>query len=449
MIKHLLTAFLIFGFFIAYTQNHQGDFRTSEARFKSLDLVDFPSPYGHMDIGINNQTNFTFRGGVKHRLDRINKEALDRESKLFLLGYCTFTYNTNNQITEFSEKSYSVIPGFFYSSYLENYFYEGGRKIKTEKFEMGENTILLNQTFRTALIYNEKGLVNQINSDVFDRSLDDYKPNTKLARLFDSNDRLIQDTLYLVNPVNGVFEMHYRHEYTYNAQGLLQVYLKYGFDQASSSWKELYRELYSYDVNNYLEQKTFQLWEESLSAFVNVFQGNAVYDVTGGISRITTTKWNPNVNEWENYEKYEFVNDNNYNREDLLLPDLSEDKGVDFNKFNKMLKLETKYNFDTRTNSWSFANNFIYIYSEQTVINTEDTKLEEVSFYPNPVESSLSIRNKKGAGIFELFNVQGQKIIHQEVVGDAQVDLSKQMPGFYFYKMSIGGKSATGKLVKN
>lgn len=135
-------------------------------------------------------------------------------------------------------------------------------KIKTEKFEMGENTILLNKTFRTALIYNEKGLVNQINSDVFVRSLDDYKPNTKLARLFDSNDRLIQDTLYLVNPVNGVFEMHYRHEYTYNAQGLLQVFLKYGFDQASSSWKELYRELYSYDVNNYLEQKTFQLWEE-------------------------------------------------------------------------------------------------------------------------------------------------------------------------------------------
>jgi hypothetical protein len=48
-----------------------------------------------------------------------------------------------------------------------------------------------------------------------------------------------------------------------------------------------------------------------------------------------------------------------------------------------------------------------------------------------------------------LFNVQGQKIIHQEVVGDAQVDLSHQMPGFYFYKMTIGGKSATGKLVKN
>ena len=113
MIKHLLTTFLIFGFFITNAQDRQGLIHRAEARLKSLDLVDFPSPYGHMDIGINNQTNFTFRGGIKHRLDRINKEALDREGKLFLLGYSTFTYNTNNQITEFSEKSYSVIPGFF------------------------------------------------------------------------------------------------------------------------------------------------------------------------------------------------------------------------------------------------------------------------------------------------------------------------------------------------
>jgi hypothetical protein len=114
-----------------------------------------------------------------------------------------------------------------------------------------------------------------------------------------------------------------------------------------------------------------------------------------------------------------------------------------------MLKIDSYFEWDFSNSTWVLLNKTTYIYSEQIVINTEDNKLEGVSFYPNPVESSLSIRNQKGAGIFELFNVQGQKIIHQEVVGDAQVDLSQQMPGFYFYKMTIGGKSATGKLVKN
>ncbi len=114
-----------------------------------------------------------------------------------------------------------------------------------------------------------------------------------------------------------------------------------------------------------------------------------------------------------------------------------------------MAKEENLFVWSTAINAWEFFDKTTFIYSQQIVINTEDTKLEGVSFYPNPVESSLSIRNQKGAGTFELFNVQGQKIIHQEVVGDAQVDLSQQMPGFYFYKMTIGGKSATGKLVKN
>ena len=41
MIKHILTAFLIFGFFSTNAQDRQGLIHRAEARLKSLNLVDF------------------------------------------------------------------------------------------------------------------------------------------------------------------------------------------------------------------------------------------------------------------------------------------------------------------------------------------------------------------------------------------------------------------------
>ena len=449
MQKYLLTAFLIFGFFIANAQNRQELNRRAQILAKSAG-VDFSKDSRH-DCRFKYFENKSpaFRGAIKQRLDRVDLEELDSTGVLVQVGNYSFTYNTNNQNTKASLNLETGIPGILIPLFVDNYFYENNRVVRREEEGLDFNTFLSEKESRTIYIYNGRGLVSQLITDRWDKSLSDYTPNKKEVRYYDVNDRLVQDTVYGLNVDNGQFEFNYRHEYTYNGQGLLQSSQQFIFDKSNSIWNNNTREFHTYDANNNLLQKTLQDWNENLSSFINDEQSTAIYDAIGGINRITTLVWNPNINNWENEDKYDYINDINYDRNDLILPVFSKDFEVEFNRFNKMLKTEFWNDFDLSSNEWLLAVKSTYIYSQQIVINTEDNKLEGVSFYPNPVESSLSIRNQKGAGTFELFNVQGQKIVHQEVVGDAQVDLSQQLSGFYFYKMTIGGKSATGKLVKN
>ena len=449
MIKHLLIAFLIFGFFITNAQDRQEIIQRAEARLKALNLIDFPRSNGHMDMGLNNQINPSFRGGVKHRLDRIDYEEIDLTGRLVPRGNKSYVYNANNQLTQLSSNFREVSPGIYSPSIVNSFTYENNKVVKYRVEIFNNSTGQLNWDLRIKMYYNSKGLLSQLDYEVYDTTLLEYKPNEREVLYYDSNDHIVQDTTFKLNVDNGLMEFYKRDEFTYNARGLLDVSYNYSYDLDSSAWLKTDRLLYSYDVNNYLVQRTYQYWDKTQLQYANSSQQNVDYDADGGIALERHSLWDSNTNTWRDFFKTEFVNDHNFNLADLLLPKIFDNVESQFGLFNKMLKGENHLEWRTNISDWKFIEKRTYIYSEQIVINTEDTKLEGVSFYPNPVESSLSIRNQKGSGIFELFNVQGQKIIHQEVVGYAQVDLSKQTPGFYFYKMTIGGKSATGKLVKN
>jgi hypothetical protein len=449
MKKHLLTSFFIFGFFIANAQDRQGNFRTTEARFKSLNLVDFPSPNGRMDNWISNENSPSFRGAIKYRLDRLDLEELDSTGTLAPNGNISYAYNANNQITQYSNNSHEVSTGIYSPPLVRSYTYENNKNVQIDDEKLNINTGQLVKSSRIKMYYNSKGLLSQLDYDVYDTTLSEYKPDRRDVRYYDTNDRIVKDTIFIVNKVNGLLEGNYRNEYNYNALGLQESWYAYSFDPSSSTWQIDFRGLLTYNANNFLVQNKIQSWDANQSIFKNALQDSAIYDIAGGMKSLISQDWSSRTNTWVNYSKDELINDNNFNRADLLIPSISNNVISGFNRFNKMLKIDSYFEWDFSNSTWVLLNKTTFIYSEQVFINTEDTKLEGVSFYPNPVESSLSIRNQKGAGIFELFNVQGQKIIHQEVVGDAQVDLSQQMPGFYFYKMTIGGKSATGKLVKN
>jgi len=451
MIKHLLIAFLIFGFFITNAQDRQEIIQRAEARLKSLNLVDFPSPYGHMDMGINNQTNLTFRGGVKHRLDRIEIECGVNTGSFMPCTHLDFVYNADQLCTDFIYSLSESGSGVYIPYFAKHYYYENKRviRIETENFLRDSGQTL--KESRTSFHYNSKGLVDLVENDDYDH-ISQYVPRTKEILIYDNDDRLILDTLniYISDSASSRIFSTYIHDYVYNEHGLLKESRSYLFDESKSIRHTRYRHGYTYDSNNFLILASLELWDSVNAKFFIDEQYRATYNSFGGMNLLEHGFDDGASGTWGFYEKQEFINDNNVGQEDLLIP-LNEifTQGNDFNRFSRKILSDTYSRYIPLDNIWKTYSKSIYIYSQQIVINTEDAKLEGVSFYPNPVESSLSIRNQKGAGIFELFNVQGQKIVHQEVVGDAQVDLTQQMSGFYFYKMTIGGKSATGKLVKN
>ena len=90
-------------------------------------------------------------------------------------------------------------------------------------------------------------------------------------------------------------------------------------------------------------------------------------------------------------------------------------------------------------------------------VNTENiyTEEEEVRIYPNPASESFKIRYEKGDSEekpeIRITDMMGRTIkrVEMEVDGEMMIGTEDMPSGMYFYTISIGEKSRSGKLIVN
>lgn len=106
-------------------------------------------------------------------------------------------------------------------------------------------------------------------------------------------------------------------------------------------------------------------------------------------------------------------------------------------------------------------------YASQTINGTESTKrlavtaklssslgtpdfvLPDFTFYPNPVQHSLSIHNTSNIDEVEIFSVSGKSVLNKKINSDhSEIDLSNVASGVYFLKVKADGQTKTIKIVK-
>lgn len=83
-----------------------------------------------------------------------------------------------------------------------------------------------------------------------------------------------------------------------------------------------------------------------------------------------------------------------------------------------------------------------------TVVNPNETNIEELSIYPNPATGEkvyISTKTNQSK-IIEIFNVLGKPVLSTNLTG-TELRISSLEPGIYIMKIKEGKNSATRKLV--
>lgn len=83
-------------------------------------------------------------------------------------------------------------------------------------------------------------------------------------------------------------------------------------------------------------------------------------------------------------------------------------------------------------------------------LSTQEFQLENVKLFPNPVTDVLTIEANSSIEKVEVFNLLGQRIKELNLGSNTKtVDMSDLSKGMYLIQMSVNGKEATYKVLKN
>jgi hypothetical protein len=83
------------------------------------------------------------------------------------------------------------------------------------------------------------------------------------------------------------------------------------------------------------------------------------------------------------------------------------------------------------------------------VLGVADNTIEGFSFYPNPASNLLNLNAKNSIDEVQLFNLLGQKVIHEKVGATAgSLDLSHLQTGLYVMTVTSEGRTTSFKVVK-
>ncbi|MBP1678054.1 MAG: hypothetical protein H6Q20_2613 [Bacteroidetes bacterium] len=92
-------------------------------------------------------------------------------------------------------------------------------------------------------------------------------------------------------------------------------------------------------------------------------------------------------------------------------------------------------------------------HDNDSVIYHEVLSNKEISLYPNPVKTNLTV-NVKGYdsdvnGEYYIFDIQGKMMLHHKMNSESfQIDMSAYASGNYIMRIVLDGESTTWKVIK-
>ena len=84
------------------------------------------------------------------------------------------------------------------------------------------------------------------------------------------------------------------------------------------------------------------------------------------------------------------------------------------------------------------------------LLGTNDNTIEGFSFYPNPATDAINLSSTENIERVTIYNILGQKVIDQDInATSSQLNVSNLVTGAYLMQVSVDGKTATYKVLKN
>lgn len=264
----------------------------------------------------------------------------------------------------------------------------------------------------------------------------------------DENGYMIQWIYYDWDETTSQWVYYSKLEFDYDTEGNnIQDIFSY-WDEIEVQWIYYSKHEYDYDADRNNIQDIYSNWDEINSHWGYVYKYEYEYSDNGNQTLSIEFNWDDGMNEWVNYSKLENTFDDTYSFSDLILPWLW--AANDTVLFNHMLTNIMYFDWDDVTSDWEISLRDTFYYSEQEITSIEEIVTEEIKVYPNPFSEyvTFSIPNNHAQITFELFDMQGRKVMSEEIRSDEKVNMEALNQGVYFYNLIINGEKVNGKLIK-
>ena len=239
---------------------------------------------------------------------------------------------------------------------------------------------------------------------------------------------------------NDEWKIWWKDDYTYdNGGNLTQKLLSQYF---IGEWIGAYKNEYTYDTdgNMTLESETwYDLFEEVWTTIITV---EYVFDNNGNMIEMINTDY-----DWEEKYKSEFNFNNDYSRENLLVPYIFT---IEFPElFNHMVTDSEGFIWNEGTQQWISMGTSTLHYSDHIVSGIQGNSTTDIKIYPNPASEFIyfELTNNTTNSTVEIFDVQGRMVLSQEISGKQQISVSHLDRGLYIYKLLQKGKIQSGKIM--
>ena len=343
---------------------------------------------------------------------------LDENTNQFAVnGMYNYSYDANGNMTQ--SKSYHSDSDNILIQYSQYDLIYGtnGKLLQEIGSYLNENTSQLEAQYKTDYTYNANGKETQNINYYWDSyTSNQWQPSSKTESTYDSQGNLIISLESSANDLNNTltWDLNRKDENTYDIKGQLIQNLNYNMN-INGIWMIYSKQVYVFDDSG------------------NNIQSLDYYD------------WDNETNQWNEIYKEETTFDNRYTRNDLLLP-----FGEDNDFFTHMIIEMKGFNWDSSLGEWTSDYQSTFAYSSQNVTAVNQIDAGLVNVYPNPFSEyvSVSFPGNYSQVSFELFDMQGRKIMSKQISSNAKVSMEEFGSGMYLYKLNMDGKVQSGKLVK-
>ncbi len=320
-------------------------------------------------------------------------------------------YNAGGQIATIHSYSWDMTLNIWKDLDLDNYTYDAHNNlIEIESFSWDDGTSSWITEFKSNYSYNSN---NQPTEEIY---------------YFWSSDMWVTGGHTL---------------YQYNSNGLLSIQ-DYAYSDGAGGWMNSNRSIYAYNTNNDLSSEVFQNWVND--AWINTFKADYIYDTNGDRANEAFSSWDNITNQWDSYGANEFTYNANFERDDLIFPNLLNEVEVYFNHMildytGYEYLISTTYPTERAVFHWTSAD-----VSETTALSD----IPELQIFPNPATSQFQIITElplDDASI-ALTNLAGQVVLQQSLQGRNSIEVGHLPKGLYLYQVRGAKDSlASGKVV--
>ena len=297
---------------------------------------------------------------------------------------------------------------------------------------------------------------------------------------YDASGNLTQFLDYEWDDANIKWVASYKREYTYDAGGNQTLYLRFDWDDATTKWVASRKSEFTCDAGGNPTQYLDYEWDDANSKWVADYKSEYTYDADGNLTQYLDYEWDDANSKWVADDKAEYTYDANgnptfelyyylgstneltvtskyiytydlsFNLSDLIIPSIDWFlPDYSYKIINKPLGYST-YNWNEAGNDWADDDKGIYYYSEQNVTLINDIEMEKIRLYPNPASEyiTFSLEGRDNRASFELFDIQGRKVLNKKIKNGENVSLAEVNKGIYFYYLVSDGHTQSGKLIK-